>query len=157
MISSNLSWVALADRLALFWITNTIQKVTTVVVVLMKSCHVSEKLNSGPVSAQPSTSVIEAIRAGSDPNARVSLSAARLNRSAVVRAGASEASTSTKIAAPRLAWRCGFDWVLASLYQSRGPRLRPSRACSLGHYRPNGRTVASARQLASRDRPGFGR
>src|SRR6187402_2094878 len=34
------------------WITNTIRKVTMVVPVLMTSCQVSEKPNTGPVAAQ---------------------------------------------------------------------------------------------------------
>jgi hypothetical protein len=34
------------------WIRNTIKKVTIVVPVLMMSCHVSLKPNSGPVIAQ---------------------------------------------------------------------------------------------------------
>ncbi len=75
MISSSFNWVAFADRLALFWITNTIQNVITVVVVLMNSCHVSEKLKIGPVSAQTTTSTIEAANASSEPSVMVSRSA----------------------------------------------------------------------------------
>ena len=33
------------------WIRNTIRNVTIVVPVLMTSCHVSEKPNSGPVTS----------------------------------------------------------------------------------------------------------
>ena len=80
MISSNLSCVAFAERLALFWMTNTIQKVTTVVPVLMNSCHVSEKLNSGPVTNQTTTTNTEPISAGRDPRALVRASAIRSNR-----------------------------------------------------------------------------
>src|SRR3954454_15410168 len=61
--------------------TKTIQKVRTVVVVLMKSCHVSEKLKIGPVSAQMTTSATEPARAGKEPAAVVTSSARTLNRS----------------------------------------------------------------------------
>src|SRR6266550_5464865 len=81
MISSSFNWVALVDRLALFWITNTIQNVTTVVVVLMNSCHVSEKLKIGPVSAQTTTRTIEAASTSSEPRLMVSRSARWLKRS----------------------------------------------------------------------------
>jgi len=69
--SSSLRAVAFAFRLALFWMTKTIQNVTTVVVVLMKSCQVSEKLNRGPVKAHKITIRTEPARAGNDPNAVV--------------------------------------------------------------------------------------
>ena len=81
MSSSSFSWVAFASRLALFWITKTIQNVTTVVVVLMNSCHVSENLKIGPVRAQTTTSTTDPMRACIEPSARVSLSAIALKRS----------------------------------------------------------------------------
>src|SRR5690349_9500003 len=79
--SSSFSCVAFEDLLALFWITNTIQKVTTVVVVLMNSCHVSENRNSGPVRAQMTTSRTDPASAGNEPSAIVTESAIALNRS----------------------------------------------------------------------------
>ena len=84
MISSSLSCVALPWRLAVFWMTKTIQNVTTVVVVLMNSCHVSEKLKSGPVIAQTTTRATEPTRAGSEPDALVRRSAVLLKRSRTV-------------------------------------------------------------------------
>ena len=42
----------LGSRFCVFWIRNTIRNVTIVVPVLMTSCHVSLKPNSGPVTAQ---------------------------------------------------------------------------------------------------------
>ena len=71
MISSSFSCVAFDDRLALFWMTKTIQNVTTVVVVLMNSCHVSEKLKIGPVNAQTTTSTTDAMSAWSEPSETV--------------------------------------------------------------------------------------
>jgi len=41
-----------ASRFCVLWIKKTIRKVRMVVPVLMTSCQVSEKWNSGPVSAQ---------------------------------------------------------------------------------------------------------
>src|SRR3954451_18289427 len=61
--------------------TKTIQNVRTVVVVLMNSCHVSEKLKIGPVRAQITTTATEPTRAGSDPAAVVTSSARTLKRS----------------------------------------------------------------------------
>ena len=81
MISSSLRWSAFALRFWLFWMTKTIQNVTTVVPVLITSCHVSEKWNKGPVSAQTATTRTEAISAQTLPSASLIESAARLNRS----------------------------------------------------------------------------
>src|SRR3954452_18934891 len=67
--------------------TNTIQKVRTVVVVLMNSCQVSEKWKIGPVSAQMTTRATDPTRAGNDPAAVVTSSASRLNRSRSVGSG----------------------------------------------------------------------
>jgi hypothetical protein len=39
-----------------FWITKTIRKVTIVVAVLMTSCQVSLKANSGPLTSQSTMS-----------------------------------------------------------------------------------------------------
>ena len=40
-----------------FWIRNTIKKVTIVVPVLMTNCHVSEKPKNGPLTAQTITTM----------------------------------------------------------------------------------------------------
>ncbi len=50
--SSSLTWIAALSRFCEFWIRNTIRKVTIVVPVLITSCQVSEKPNSGPLTAQ---------------------------------------------------------------------------------------------------------
>ena len=50
--SSSLACIAAPSRFWLFWIRNTIRKVMMVVPVLMMSCQVSEKWNTGPVTAQ---------------------------------------------------------------------------------------------------------
>src|SRR5690606_15302458 len=55
MTSSSLACIAAASRFCEFWIRKTIRKVTIVVPVLMTSCQVSEKPNTGPVTAQVST------------------------------------------------------------------------------------------------------
>src|SRR4029453_7135446 len=52
MSSSNFTCIASESRFCVLWIRNTIKKVTIVVPVLMMSCHVSLKPNSGPVIAQ---------------------------------------------------------------------------------------------------------
>ena len=49
MSSSSLIWSAAVSRFWLFWIRNTMRKVTMEVEVLMTSCQVSLKPNSGPV------------------------------------------------------------------------------------------------------------
>ena len=48
--------MASVSRFCVFWIRNTIRKVTIVVPVLITSCQVSLKPNSGPVTTQTSTS-----------------------------------------------------------------------------------------------------
>jgi hypothetical protein len=50
--SSSLHCTASASRFCVLWIRNTIRNVTTVVPVLMTSCHVSLKAKSGPVMIQ---------------------------------------------------------------------------------------------------------
>ena len=50
--SSSLTWMAALSRFCEFWIRKTIRNVTMVVPVLMTSCHVSEKPNNGPLTAQ---------------------------------------------------------------------------------------------------------
>ena len=92
MSSSSFSCVAFDARFALFWITNTIQNVTTVVVVLMNSCHVSEKWKIGPVSAQTTTSPTLATSACIEPRAIVIASAPALNRSRTRGSGGSFAA-----------------------------------------------------------------
>ena len=59
--------MAFASRFCEAWITNTIRKVTMVVVVLMTSCHVSEKPKSGPVTAHRTSSEAAATRANGEP------------------------------------------------------------------------------------------
>ena len=55
MISSaSFSCTASVSRFWVFWIRNTIRKVTIVVAVLITSCQVSLKPNSGPITAQRS-------------------------------------------------------------------------------------------------------
>src|SRR5688572_9933378 len=49
--SSSFTWIASESRFCVFWIRNTIRNVTIVVPVLMMSCQVSLKPNSGPVTA----------------------------------------------------------------------------------------------------------
>src|SRR4051812_35281290 len=98
MISSSFNWVALLWRFALFWMTNTIQNVRTVVVVLMNSCQVSEKSKSGPVTAQITTSPTEPTSAANDPAAAVTLSASRLKRS---RRLVSDETAMQAVSAPR--------------------------------------------------------
>jgi hypothetical protein len=58
-----------------FWIRNTIRKVTMVVPVLMTSCHVSEKPNSGPVAAQATTTSTQAAKVTGRPAARATQAA----------------------------------------------------------------------------------
>src|SRR5919199_3531984 len=49
--SSSLRCSALVSRFWVFWIRNTIRKVTIVVPVLITNCQVSENPNTGPVTA----------------------------------------------------------------------------------------------------------
>jgi len=53
--SSSFSWIAVVSRFWVFWIRNTIRKVTIVVPVLITSCHVLEKPKTGPVIIQAKT------------------------------------------------------------------------------------------------------
>ena len=53
--SSSLTWMAALSRFCEFWIRKTMRNVTIVVPVLITSCHVSEKPNSGPLTAQSRT------------------------------------------------------------------------------------------------------
>jgi hypothetical protein len=48
--SSSLSWIAAVSRFWVFWMMNTIRKVTMVVEVLTRSCQVSLKPKNGPDS-----------------------------------------------------------------------------------------------------------
>src|SRR5256885_897200 len=50
--SSSLSWIALPSRFWVAWMRKTIRKVTMVVPVLITSCQLSEKPNTGPLIAQ---------------------------------------------------------------------------------------------------------
>src|SRR5687767_6469187 len=52
MISSSFICSASVSRFCVFWIRNTMRKVTIVVPVLITNCHVSEKPKRGPVVAQ---------------------------------------------------------------------------------------------------------
>ena len=68
MISSDsLSWIASVSRFWVCWIRNTIRNVTIVVEVLITSCQVSLKPNSGPVSAQTITNVVAVRKASGWP------------------------------------------------------------------------------------------
>ena len=60
--SSSLACIAALSRFWVFWIRNTIRKVTIVVPVLITSCQVSQNLNTGPVAAQPSTMARQAMK-----------------------------------------------------------------------------------------------
>src|SRR5687767_8491424 len=51
MISSSFICSASVSRFCVFWIRNTMRKVTIVVPVLITNCHVSEKPKRGPVAA----------------------------------------------------------------------------------------------------------
>src|SRR5262245_26870418 len=51
-ISFSFSWIASESLFWARWIRKTIRKVTTVVPVLITSCHVSEKRKIGPVTSQ---------------------------------------------------------------------------------------------------------
>ncbi len=61
--------MALKSRFWVFWIRKTIRKVTIVVPVLITSCQVSEKPNSGPVAAQTTTTSAAVRNAQGDPTA----------------------------------------------------------------------------------------
>src|SRR6185503_2792756 len=74
--SSSLRCRARASRFCVFWSRNTMRNVTMVVPVLITSCQVSEKPNSGPVAAQTSTVAQAAKNAVGDP-ARVEACRAR--------------------------------------------------------------------------------
>jgi hypothetical protein len=52
MLSSSFPWVAALSRFWVFWIRNTIRNVAIVVLVLITCCHVSLKPNTGPMTAQ---------------------------------------------------------------------------------------------------------
>ena len=49
--------MAAPSRFWVFWIRNTIKKVTIVVPVLITNCHVSEKPKKGPLAAQTITTM----------------------------------------------------------------------------------------------------
>src|SRR5215831_15980391 len=67
MSSSSLRWSAVASRFCVAWMRNTIRKVTTVVPVLITSCHESLKWNSGPVTAQAATTSTASANASGVP------------------------------------------------------------------------------------------
>jgi hypothetical protein len=52
MSSSNFNCIAVLSRFCVFWMRNTMRKVTMVVPVLITSCHVLLKPKSGPVIPQ---------------------------------------------------------------------------------------------------------
>ncbi len=59
--------MAAASRFWVFWIRNTIRKVTMVVPVLITSCQVSLNRNTGPVSAQTSTTATQMMKVHGRP------------------------------------------------------------------------------------------
>ena len=59
--------IAAPSRFCVFWIRNTIRKVTIVEPVVMISCQVSEKPNSGPVTAHTTTTVQQTTKASGVP------------------------------------------------------------------------------------------
>ena len=59
--------------------TKTIRNVTIVVLVLMTSCHVSEKLKIGPVTAHTTMTKAATTNAMGDPSALMTTSTAWLN------------------------------------------------------------------------------
>jgi len=75
--SSNFNCIAWVSRLWVFWITNTIKKVTIVVPVLMTSCQVSDQPKSGPETAQSRTTAIASTKVDERPTCR---STQRANR-----------------------------------------------------------------------------
>lgn len=66
-------------RFWLFWIRNTMRKVTMVVPVLMPSCHVSEHPNIGPVAAHTRTATRQTRKATGVPAACADAFAKRPN------------------------------------------------------------------------------
>src|SRR4029450_13437199 len=77
MSSSNFNCTAVLSRFWVFWIRNTIRKVTIVVLVLMTSCQVSLNPNNGPVTAQPTMTIAARRNASGWPMARAVLVAKR--------------------------------------------------------------------------------
>jgi hypothetical protein len=59
------------------WIRNTIRTVMMVVSVLIRSCHVSEKLKMGPVIAHATTTPTASTNAVAEPACRVAAPAKR--------------------------------------------------------------------------------
>ena len=75
--SSSLSCIACVSRVWVFWITNTIRKVTIVVAVLMTSCQVSDQPKIGPDAAHRTTTAIASRKVDERPTCR---STQRANR-----------------------------------------------------------------------------
>src|SRR5215212_2752814 len=71
--------MAAPSRFCVFWIRNTIRKVTIVVPVLMTSCQVSEKPKNGPVTAQTIMSTTESANVRGFPVARATAPAKAVN------------------------------------------------------------------------------
>src|SRR3989442_1054262 len=65
--SSSLSCVAFASRFWVFWIRNTMRKVTIVVPVLITSCQVSEKPKIGPVTSHTRMTSTATVNAQAEP------------------------------------------------------------------------------------------
>ena len=78
--SSSLIWVALLSRLVVAWMTKTMRNVTIVVAVLITSCHVSEKSNSGPVTSHVTITAAASSRAYGEPAAFVTRAATSQER-----------------------------------------------------------------------------
>jgi hypothetical protein len=59
--------MAAPSRFCVFWIKKTIRNVMMVVPVLMISCHVSEKPNSGPVTPQITITITQTAKVSGFP------------------------------------------------------------------------------------------
>src|SRR5215471_687512 len=110
MSSSSLSCMACVSRVWVFWITNTIRKVTIVVAVLMTSCQVSDQPKIGPQAAQRRTAAIASRNVDDRPTCR---STQRANRA---KSGVAWVSPS----APQLSgWDNEYQPSLSSLRMKR--------------------------------------
>ena len=73
--------MAAPSRFCVFWIRNTIRKVTMVVLVLMISCHVSEKPKNGPLAAHRTMTRQQMMNVAGRPAAWATLFAILVNNS----------------------------------------------------------------------------
>src|SRR5206468_4331665 len=77
--SSSFTWIASESRFCVFWMRNTIRKVTMVVPVLMTSCQVSLKPKIGPVMAQMAITSTARVKVSGRPVALAVHLAKRVN------------------------------------------------------------------------------